>query len=82
MMISREDLEEKSWHSAVELSDDQVEQDLLLPLIEKLNKYHELDLDWTCSGNTLVATIRHHLDNAKERPIFFICKIQKVLQAK
>lgn len=81
-MISRKDLEEKPWKDPHQFSDDQVEEELLLPLIEKLNRYQELDLDWTCSGDTLVATQRQRHEDGGELPIFFICTIRKCLQAK
>lgn len=80
-MISRSDLEENPWKDPMPLSDDQVEEELLLPLIEKLNRYREMDVDWTCCGDTLVATRRHRLDDG-ESTTFFVCKIHRFFQTK
>lgn len=82
MGISRKDLEEKPWKDPQQLSHNQVEEELLCPLIEKLNRYQELNLGWTCSGDTLVACQRQRLEDGEELPIFFICTIRKCLQAK
>jgi tRNA(Phe) wybutosine-synthesizing methylase Tyw3 len=79
-MIHREYLEEKPWNEPAQLTDHQTEE-LILDLIEKLNKFPEMSAHWTCSGDTLVATARQRL-NGKELPIFFICTIRKCLQAK
>ena len=79
-MIHREDLEEKPWNEPAKLTDGQTEE-LILDLIEKLNKFPEMSAHWTCSGDTLVATARQRLDG-KQLPIFFICTIRKCIQAK
>ena len=67
------------WNNAVQLSDDQVEEELLLPMIEAENNHREIEGDWTCAGNTLVAWRRQRLGE-NEVPIFFICTIRKCLQ--
>jgi hypothetical protein len=79
--VISKDLKEKPWKDVLHLSDSQVEEELLLPMIEKFNKHPELYSAWTCCGDTLVAAQRHLIDG-KQLPIFFICTIRKFIEAK
>jgi hypothetical protein len=81
LVLCRSDLVEKDWNDAKQLSDEEVEIELLRRLIQKLNEHRDNDTTWECCGNTLVAAQRQRLADWTELPTFFICTIRKRFEA-
>ena len=79
-MIHRKDLTERPLKDVVQLSDDQVEEELLMPMIENLNKYPEFNSGHAFTGDTLLVAQRDQIDTGQET-IFLVCKIQRFLLA-
>lgn len=81
LVLDRSDLVDKGWNATKQLSDEEIEKELLGPLIQKLNEYREIDTTWECCGDTLVAAQRQRLSDVTELPTFFICTIRKRFEA-
>ena len=58
--MQKDDLEEIPWENPRKLSEAEVDEDLLLPLLEDLDDVEARQLHdiWTCTGDTLVLADR------------------------
>ncbi len=52
------------WKNPVNLSDEQIETELLGPLIERLNEHREIDSTWSCAG---MLSSHNRLDPERQR---------------